>query len=488
MGLSLVLASCQSGGASPRVPLEVPNAVTGGTRGGGRPDSPSVERMNDSNAIAQADRDAKAAAEKEAKAAKAEALWNSAGAQAANNDFGDAADDYTKIADEHPDSIHAIEARYLAAVNFVADEDWNPAVAALMQYMTDFPVNPHLREVERMLFDSSIRVIDGATGFKGIFKSDQKGFEGLKAVVERFPEGDLPDDALMRLGPEYAKKDDDSDAALAYRELLMKYPNSEHALEARLRLADTYLSRDQGAAYHAGYVDLDPRGPKSPQYAQGRPIVSCVESALATYRLFLTEDRPRASAAQIAYAEGMVSECQNRLAAKDRSISSYYAGKGDPIGASTYARRADNVEAGRAAGEVLPPPIVPGASMTGPSPSGGTPGASRSAPPPFAPPPATPRVATPPVTPPPAVPPPAVPPPYVPPPYVPPPYVPPPYVPPPGVPPRYLPPPSQVPPFVPPPALPPATAVTPPAAGNQSPANLPPPRHIQGSLSPDLPK
>ena len=472
IAVGLVLAACKSNGANPRVPLEVPNAVSGGTRGGGRPDSPSLERMNEGNTLAQADKDAKAAQEKSIKSTTAESLWNGAGAKAARSP-GDAADDYKKIADDHPDSLHAGEARYLAAVNYVADRDWNAAVAALTQYMLDFPVNPHLRDVERMLFDSSVHVIDGATGFKGIFKSDKKGFEGLKALVERFPEGDLPDDALMRLGDEYRKKDDAANAALEYRELLLRYPQSEWAPQARLRLADTYLSRDQGAPYHAGYVDLDPRGPRSPQYAANRPVVSCVGTALDTYQLFLTEDRPRATADEVAYAESKVAECRSRLGAKDRSISSFYAGRGDATGSSTYARLADDVEAGRPMSVPLPQPASPNASMPNSSSIGPQPTLPSSKPP--SPRPPAPRAVEP-------LPPKFVPPP-VPPPDVPPPYQPPPYVPPPSVPPAYGPPT-----YVPPPSLPPATVVAPPISSNMSPALLPPPRHIQGSQPPVPPK
>ena len=474
IALGLVVSACKSEGANARVPLEVPNAVSGGTRGGGRPDSPSLERMNEGVALAEADKNAKAAAAKNEEAAKAEALWAGANATAARKP-GSAADDYKKLADDHPDHIHADEARYLSAVNYMADGDWNGAVAALTQYMLDFPVNPHLREVERMLFDASGRVIEGARGFTGIFKSDKKGFDGLKALVERFPEGELPDDALLRLGDEYVKKDDAVTAALNYRELLMKYPASEWALTARLRLADTYLSRDQGAAYHAGYVDLDPRAPRTPQYAQNRPVVSCVQTALDNYQLFLTEDRPRASAEEIAYAEGRIAECRARLGAKDRSISAYYAGKGDATAASTYAELAEDVESGRPPSARLGPaaPAQPAVSPPG---LGTTPAPL---------PPSPPRVITP--TPPPApqpnIPPPPpyappTPPPYAPP--TPPPYVPPTpprYVPPP--PPRYVPPPIVPPSYLPPPAPPPTAAVSPGAPSMPQP--LPPPRHIEGA-------
>ena len=51
LAASLLLATaCQSGGATPRRHLEVPNAVSGGTRGGGRPDVPTAERARETQA------------------------------------------------------------------------------------------------------------------------------------------------------------------------------------------------------------------------------------------------------------------------------------------------------------------------------------------------------------------------------------------------------------------------------------------------------
>lgn len=477
---SAALVACQSRGADPRVPLEVPNAVSGGTRGGGRPDSPSTERMRASEEAAQAEKDRKAADAQALKLAEAERLWAS-GVAKADRDPGDAADDFKKLADDHPGDARADEARFRSAVSYQADEDWNAVVAALMQYMKDFPVNPHLRDVERMLYDASLRVIAGAKGFSGVFKSDKKGFDGLKAIPERFPEGEFADDALLALGDAYVEKDDAVDAALAYRQILLSYPQSELAPRARLRLGDTYLSRDQGDAYHAGYVDVDPRGSRSPQALANRPVVSCVETALATYREFMAEDRARASADDVAYAQSRIDECRARIAGKDRSIASFYASRGDALGAQTYARLADDALAGRTKAEGWAPEPNVWTPATPPEPD--------------ATPPSVPPVrATPPPTVTPAVPPPAVSPSTVPPPRptpppptpvppspprVPPPYVPPPAAPPPRVPPT-IPPPSIPPPYV-PMTAPPAPPSHPPAF---PPGSLPPPRHIEGVLSP----
>lgn len=487
LGLAVSAGACTSQGSNPRIPLEVPNAVSGGTRGGGRPDSPSAARMAESDDLARAAKAEKAAAEKRDAAAKVETLYEGAAVKAAK-DAGDAADDYKEVADDHPEYVRADEARYLSAVNYMADEDWNSAVAALIQYMTDFPANPHLREVERMLYDGSVRVFDGARGFSGIFRSDKKGFEGLNAIVERFPEGDLPDDALMRLGDEYERKDDAANAALSYKDLLLRFPRSELAPRARLRLGDTYLSRDQGTSYHAGYLDVDPRGPRSPQYAAGRPVASCVEEALKMYQAYLTEDRARGAAEDVAYAEGRVAECRSRLAAKHRSVSAYYAARGDASGAETYERLASNAESGRAPIDGMPtapvhppspaPVRVPSSAATFP-PAG---------PAPFVPPPAAPGApARPPAVPsaPPAVAPQG-----------------PPEGPPRGLEPRpvlppappALPPAPMVPPYVPPPpspATPPPFVPAPSAASPSAPPMpgvLPPPRHITRMAPTDTPK
>ena len=479
------LAACQGGAAGgrdlfsgnpdPGRPYQSPSTVSGGTRGGGRPAAPDPVAMKSEEDALAAKARAEAEAAKAAQAREADALWTRAEGR---RDPEDAADDYRKLANDHKDSPRAEEARWRAAVKYFEAAEWSQYLAALDIYTKDFPVNPHLADAERMTYDAALRHYDEAhTGLSRIFKSDQASFDALASIVDRFPQGQYPDDALLTLGELYRRKEDYAVAALQYRNLLIRYPDSEWSFQARLRLGDVYLARDQGAPYHAGYVDLDPREPASPAASAGRPVRSCVEAALVEYETFLeriaADPARRAEyASDVAYATERVAECRRRLAEKDRAIAGFYGARGQGTAADAYQRFAGNVEGGKAWSDGLASPPAPRTTPTTPPPATAPPRVA----PPAAPPAAPPRATPPPVVPPPVAPPPVV-------------------VPPPVTPPVILPqqpPPMPPPPPPPPPRVLPPTVTTAPGTGTvpapaPAPGPLPPPRRSSRDASTPAP-
>lgn len=456
----LVFAACATGGCSgtggsPRSALQMPNSVSGGTRGGGRPESPSLDRMADAEAVARQEREAKAAEEKAEETKRAEDLWASALRKQAT-DPEDAADDFKELAEKHKASPHAEDATWFAAEGYFRAGEWNDTIGVLEDYLKTNPVNPHLPDVERMLYEASLKVFEGARGISGLFRSRKRGYEGLKAIVERVPQGSYADDALLALGDQYVDEQDYETAALQYRNLLLRYPDSEWSFRARLKLADAYLARDQGGPYHAGFVDVDPRTPVTPQATATRPVRSVVEAAMEQYQAFLDRlaadpGRRAEYATELAYAERKVAECRTRLADKNRSIAGWYAGRGQPGAAANYELFARNQAEGRPWSEGLARGVtLPSTSPEGVTPSFG-PGPARGvAPPP-----------TPPSSAPPAAP------------------APPPQPPTPPPPPSPSPTPSVLPP--PPPVTPPPPPGATPPAPPPTPGLLPPPRHIPGT-------
>lgn len=475
------LAACQGGAAGgrdlfsgnpdPGRPYQSPSAVSGGTRGGGRPAAPDPAAVKVEEDALAAKARAEAEAAKAAQAREADALWNRAEAR---RDPEDAADDYRKLATDHKDSPRAEEARWRAAVKYFEAGEWSQCLAALDIYTKDFPVNPHLADAERMTYDAALRHYDEAhTGLSRIFKSDQASFDALASIVDRFPQGQYPDDALLTLGELYRRKEDYAVAALQYRNLLIRYPDSEWSFQARLRLGDVYLARDQGAPYHAGYVDLDPREPTNPAASASRPVRSCVEAALVEYETFLeriaADPARRAEyASDVSYAQERVAECRRRLAEKDRAIAGFYGARGQGTAANAYERFAGNVEGGKAWSDGLSSPPAP--RTTPPAATG----------------PVSPPVVSPPVVAPPVVRPPVAPP-VVPPPVTPPPVTPP-VVRPPVIVPPTAPPPMPAPPPPPPPrVLPPAVTSSPATGPAPTPGALPPPRRSSRDASTPAP-
>jgi outer membrane protein assembly factor BamD (BamD/ComL family) len=341
-----LLAACSSSGARPRRPLQVPNAVSGGTRGGGRPEAPNPERVREEERAIAEEKAASASVEKQREAAKADALWQSAQALESRN-AEDAADAYQSLGHDYPGHVRADEAWYREAVLRYRLRDWNGTQRALEQYMKVAPVNAHLADVERMLYEAGTRILAEARGFAGVFRSKKRGFDALNFVADNFPAGRYADDALIAIGDEYFREGDYESAALQYQELLLRFPDSEWSFMARLKLGDSHLARDQGANYHAGYVDLDPRGRTDDAYKQGRPVRSCLAAALEQYEAFLervTVDPARRAeyAPHVSYAHTKVVECRRRLADKERRTAAFYGGRAG----SVYEESARGLERG----------------------------------------------------------------------------------------------------------------------------------------------
>lgn len=287
----------------------------------------------------------------------AKALWDRA-ERIEKQDPEKAADLFEDVFDDYPEYEKAAEAKFRQGRALFGAREYEDASAALQLYMRIVPVNPHLAEVEEIIFESGKRSIAGNTGILSIFRSDGAGLNALKYVAQTFTASEYADDALMLLGDYYRADEDYTTAALHYRELLLCFPDSEWSFKARLRLGDTYLDRDQGNSYSAGFVAIDPRERiPAEQAMMVGPVRSAVGLALAEYETFLERmdadpARKAEYAREVAYARQKRSECRERLAAKDLDRGNWYSGRGDHSAAVSYWREAarwDDTNAGRTA-------------------------------------------------------------------------------------------------------------------------------------------
>lgn len=338
--------------------LVLPDSVAGGDRSGR---SRLDRRTQDPGEVA---------AERERQRVEAEALWARATAATSAED---AADLYGDIASDYPASPRAAEARYLQGVSLFRMGEYRRTIEALAFYMEVAPVNPHLAEVERMIYESGTRLIQPRTGLGSIFLNDDEGLKGLQYIAETFTAGEYADDALWQLAQYYDRQEDWSSSVLHYKELLQRYPDSEWSFRARLAMADAYRNRDEGAPYHAGFIDLDPREEYANEGARlnGADVVSSPGRALDNYekyleRMRLDPSRQREYAAQVNYAQQQRAAMRESLAAKDLGIARWYLQQGDTQGARTYfqyAARYNDTPSGRQAiaslGGVAPVPAAP---------------------------------------------------------------------------------------------------------------------------------
>ncbi len=396
-----------SGASSPGLPT--------GDRGKGSVPIPGDVRRSGREGIEMAPKKALTEAEEEARRSRsvavAEQLWRQAEAAEAGNPGG-AADAYRDIAEDHPESPRAAEAKFREGRGRYRAHDYRDAFEAFRRYMEIAPTNQHLAEVEELVFESGKRYLASVRGFSGVFKSKDEGYAMLQYVAETFPNGRLADDALLALGDAlYREEDKDRwiEAVQHYRSLLLRYPESDLRPAAHLGLAKTYLVRDQGSLWHGGYVDLDPREetPTDPaQMAFAGSVGSAPLLALEAYEALLKENEAtpgRASAAQVAAAEQGVRTAKERLAAKDARIAAWYGGMNGGRAADPYRRSAAELR-GQTAPPPLAPPVIPPlppptAEPVAAPPAGTQPPVPPPTPPPQPPSPSTP-VAPPPVTPP----------------------------------------------------------------------------------------
>ncbi len=327
--------------------LRLPNAVSGGDPGGGRPveEGPKVATTPEEVAELKAE---------------AEALWAKA---SSTRDQEDAGDLYGDLGDDYPESPRAAEARYRQGAAYFQAKEHRAAVEILARYMDIAPVNPHLADVEEMIYESGIVLLRPRSGIDSIIYTNETGIRALEYVTATFPVGEYADDALLRLAQYYQAEEDWPSAVLHYKELLVRYPDSEWSFRARLSLGDCYLQRDQGSPYHAGFVDLDPRETYPTEQARllGADVRSSPRKALEQYEAFLERielDPARRSeyGREVAYATRMRATVRESLAKKDLEVGRWYRSQGDRRGTRTYltyAARFADTPSGRSAAREL---------------------------------------------------------------------------------------------------------------------------------------
>ncbi len=374
--LALVLGGCAgtstpfddfqrpSGGAMPTVVL--PNAVAGDAAARGEVGAGRRGQQAATVTLTAAQQAAIQARRRQ----EAERLYGTACRYEAINPAA-AADVYKEVVEYYPEFEFSAEARFRQGRSLYRSGQYSDAFDAFRDYMLIAPVNPHLADVEQMLYRCGVGSLRSPKGLFGIFKSDETALSTLEYVAETFPAGDYADDALLVLGDYYRAEEDYPPAALQYRELLLRYPDSEWSFKARLNLAETYVARDRGDPYDAGFVDLDPREPVDEQtLVFGGPVRSALELGLEQYDIFLERmeaDPARAAEyrCEIEYVQRKRQEIREKLAGKAYYRAEWYRNSGCMMSAVTYYRQAasyENTQASRLAMQqlaVLEPRLAP---------------------------------------------------------------------------------------------------------------------------------
>jgi TolA-binding protein len=240
---------------------------------------------------------------------KAEHLYGKGEWKASGELFG-------KVWKDHPTSRLAVDARFYEAETRYAMEKWYGAFELYKGFQKAQPLTPHAGKVQRRIYDMGVWVVeDGKSGgFLGIFDSSAEGIEMLEYLVEAFPNGELADDALLRIADYEWRHRRPNDAVIHLQDLLDRYPGSEWSRDARLRIAKAYRDMNRGSRY-----DADSLKRASAQY---RAYIADVTSTPALAREY---------AEALAVARVELGEVESLLGQKGLEAADFYLydGKAD---------------------------------------------------------------------------------------------------------------------------------------------------------------
>jgi TolA-binding protein len=201
----------------------------------------------------------------------ADVLYEKGRAYFGQKQWKSAGECFGRVWRDFPQSPFAADARFYEAECRYGMGKWNAAFEFYQGFLKSQPLSPHAPLIERRLYDMGVFVAqDGRTGF---FDTSGEGIAMLEYLTQAFPNGDLADDALLFVADHEWRARRPEDAVARLHDLVDRYPGSEWAYEARLRLAKAYRDMNRGpkydadslrrsAAYYRAYIELVSSDPK----------------------------------------------------------------------------------------------------------------------------------------------------------------------------------------------------------------------------------
>lgn len=237
----------------------------------------------------------------------------------AKEEWKDASKAFQKVWRDNPTSDYAADAQFYDAESRYGAENFNGAFEIYKRHLKEHPLSSHAPMIQRRLYDIGVYlVLAGAEGYLGIFDYSNEGIEVLDYLSTAFPNGELADWALIYAADHEWRDGHYFQAIDRLHELLDTYPDSEWALEARLRLARAYRGVNRGQDY-----DADALKRSSAQYR--------------AYIELVRKDRERENeyADLLASAEQELSEVREMLARKRLDAADFYLRAGHAAAART---------------------------------------------------------------------------------------------------------------------------------------------------------
>lgn len=206
----------------------------------------------------------------------AEVLYEKGRALFRDRRWKDAEACFGKVWRSHEGSPYAADARFYEAECRYGRQKWLGAFELYKNFVRAQPLSPHAAWIERRLYDiGEYLIVDGERGF---FDTSGEGVDVLEYLVGAFPNGDLADDAYVLIADHWVDHHRPQDAVNALHDLIDRYPGSEWAFSARLRLARAYRQLNRGPRY-----DADALRRAAAQYGAYIEIMTAVPARAAEY-------------------------------------------------------------------------------------------------------------------------------------------------------------------------------------------------------------
>lgn len=229
----------------------------------------------------------------------AEKLYDDAKAKIASQKYKEAAKDFEEVERQHPASPLAVSAQIMSGYSSYEAEDYDTAVATLERFTKLYPNNestPYAYYLIALCYYEQISDVGRDQ------KITQLAMQALREVVRRFPESEYARDAKIKLdltldhlagkemqvGLYYLKRDDTLAAANRFRNVVENYQTTSHVPEALHRLVESYLKLGITSEAYKYAAVLGANFPSSPWYRDSYKLMTGKQPAVEP-----TEDAER---------------------------------------------------------------------------------------------------------------------------------------------------------------------------------------------------
>lgn len=182
-----------------------------------------------------------------------EELYNDALDQLQANNYDAAVKSFDEVDRQHPYSVWATKAQLMSAYAHYLGNDYDEAVIALDRFIDLHPGN---RDIAYAYYLRAICYYEQITSVERDQRVTRLAMEALRQVTQRFPNSEYARDAALKLdltrdhlagkemhvGRFYQRKDEHLAAINRFKTVIEEYETTTHVPEALHRLVESYLA------------------------------------------------------------------------------------------------------------------------------------------------------------------------------------------------------------------------------------------------------